>query len=82
MRVRAAISVVNFTLILGNVKPIYQCKKIKGIKCDLSQSKGLKCKHCRWDRCLEIGLRANKVVLNEDQRKKYTGKAHFNMEFA
>ena len=35
--------------------------------------KGSKCKRCRLDRCLEIGLRADKVLLDEMQRKKYTG---------
>ena len=35
--------------------------------------KGSKCKRCRLDRCLEIGLKADKVLLDEMQRKKYTG---------
>ena len=35
--------------------------------------RGSKCKRCRLDRCLAIGLKADKVLLDESQRTKFTG---------
>ena len=46
-------------------------------KCDLHTEKGLKCRKCRLMRCLEVGLKPEKVILDVEGRKKFTGMKHF-----
>jgi hypothetical protein len=41
--------------------------------CDISESvKRTKCKKCRYDKCVQVGLDGTKVLIDEQDRKKYS----------
>ena len=50
-------------------------------QCDLTTEKGLKCRKCRLMRCLEVGLKPEKVILDVEGRMKFTGLKYFVLEW-
>ena len=48
-------------------------------QCDLTTEKGLKCRKCRLMRCLEVGLKPEKVILDVEGRMKFTGFELFSL---
>ena len=59
-----------------NLEKVFYCVNSKlNMKCDMQEfGRRHKCSYCRLQRCLEIGLNPDKVVLDEKTRQKFTGK--------
>ena len=53
----------------------YDCvSKVPGQKCNMKDfGYTHRCFKCRMERCLEVGIKPEKVLLNPTQRTKYTG---------
>ena len=58
----------------------FSCQDVSN-QCDLTTEKGLKCRKCRLKRCLEVGLKPEKVILDAEGRKKFTGGKYFVIEW-
>ena len=52
-------------------KKLYSCQT--NGKCDVRHSiRKKKCKHCRYMKCLSVGMQDNLVLMNEDDLRKHT----------
>ena len=63
----------------NDLKSIFECaSKVPGQKCDMKDF-GMthRCSKCRLERCLEVGILPEKVLLDPDQRTKFTGKSQY-----
>ena len=62
-----------------DLKTIFECvSKVPGQECDMKDfGMSHRCSKCRLDRCLEVRLLPEKVLLDPAQRTKFTGKSQY-----
>ena len=65
-----------------NLEKVFYCVNSKlNRKCDMREfGTRHKCSKCRLERCLVIGLKPDKVVLDEETRRKFTGMIYLVVE--
>ena len=67
--------IVQINGVEADLRNVYQCiSRQPNLRCDM-QLFGTthRCLHCRMEKCLEVGLRPDKVLLDKKARRKYTG---------
>ena len=67
----------------ANLEKVFYCVNSKlNRRCDMREfGTRHKCSYCRLQRCLNIGLNPAKVVLDEETRRKFTGKIYNLLEY-
>ena len=67
--------IVQINGVEADLRNVYQCiSRQPNLRCDM-QLFGTthRCLHCRMEKCLEVGLRPDRVLLDKKARRKYTG---------